>query len=106
MWGLYFLSYRIIQEVSSEGIYSFTALEEGNFSTTWSPVRWQTIIILSVIFIFPLSQEGFLIAPDTNKSENLVTGNSISYSLTIIYNVDNFEPFLSNKVKVFAWQKT
>lgn len=55
---------------------------------------------------FPLSQEGFLIAPDTNKSENLVTGNSISYSLTIIYNVDNFEPFLSNKVKVFAWQKT
>ncbi len=50
--------------------------------------------------------EGFLIAADVDTSENLVTSNTISGSLTVTYNGDIVAPFLSNKVKVIAWQET
>ncbi len=50
--------------------------------------------------------EGFLVAADVDTSENLVTGNTISGSLTVTYNGDLVSPFLSNKVKVIAWQET
>ena len=53
-----------------------------------------------------VSLEGFLIAADTDTSESLVTGNTISGSLTVTYNGDIVAPFLSNKVKVIAWQET
>jgi len=50
--------------------------------------------------------EGFLIAADVDTSESLVTGNTISGSLTVTYNGDMVSPFLSNKVKIIAWQET
>jgi hypothetical protein len=50
--------------------------------------------------------EGFLIAADVDTSENLVTSNTISGSLTVTYNGEIVAPFLSNKVKVIAWQET
>lgn len=50
--------------------------------------------------------EGFLIAADVDTSESLVTSNTISGSLTVTYNGDIVAPFLSNKVKVIAWQET
>jgi Tfp pilus assembly protein PilX len=53
-----------------------------------------------------VSLEGFLIAADVDTSESLVTGNTISGSLTVTYNGDIVAPFLSNKVKVIAWQET
>ncbi len=53
-----------------------------------------------------VSLEGFLIAADADTSESLVTGNTISGSLTVTYNGDVVAPFLSNKVKVIAWQET
>ena len=53
-----------------------------------------------------VSLEGFLLAADTDTSKSLVTGNTISGSLTVTYNGDIVAPFLSNKVKVIAWQET
>jgi hypothetical protein len=53
-----------------------------------------------------VSLERFLIAADTDTSENLLNGNTISGSLTVTCNEDTVAPFLSNKVKVIAWQKT
>jgi Tfp pilus assembly protein PilX len=50
--------------------------------------------------------EGFLIAADVGTSENLVTSNTISGSLTVTYNGDIVAPFLSNKVTIIAWQET
>lgn len=50
--------------------------------------------------------EGFLVAADVDTSESLVTSNTISGSLTVTYNGDSVAPFLSNKVKVIAWQET
>jgi hypothetical protein len=50
--------------------------------------------------------EGFLIAADVGTSENLVTSNTISGSLTATYNGDIVAPFLSNKVTIIAWQET
>jgi hypothetical protein len=53
-----------------------------------------------------VSLEGFLLAADTDTSKSLVTGNTISGSLTVTYNGDIVAPFLSNIVKVIAWQET
>lgn len=50
--------------------------------------------------------EGALVASDISTSENLVTGNTISGSLTLTYNGDLSSPFLGNKVTVISWQET
>jgi len=52
-----------------------------------------------------VSREGFLIAADIDTSGNLVTGNTISASLTVTYNGDIVAPFLSNKEQLIAWRE-
>ena len=52
-----------------------------------------------------VSLEGFLIAADIDTSGNLVTGNTISASLTVTYNGDIVAPFLSNKEQLIAWRE-
>ena len=52
-----------------------------------------------------VSREGFLIAADIDTSGNLVTGNTISPSLTVSCNGDIVATFLSNKEQLIAWQE-